>query len=240
MARLTLKILNSAMAIDPLRGSQRHDFDDTTDDSPSTGDGIDSASVAESALMNQGAADAAAHRPDSRPAGGHLRRAVLGRTRGHQLTGPTPEVPQQLCACPPPHNRPRLPGPITAPTASHAMAHAPPLTRPTSRARRQLRRAGTGLCSVYSKGTASGQCSVCSTTHNLRSSSCVSTCSRSRMTCAAQVDRRRVVPDSAAGLARAEQPLIRQNRARSGMSARCARPDWGFRDRPDACPAGKF
>jgi hypothetical protein len=32
MARLALKILNSAMAIDTLRGSRRHEFDDTADD----------------------------------------------------------------------------------------------------------------------------------------------------------------------------------------------------------------
>jgi hypothetical protein len=37
---LVLKILNSTMPIDALRGSQRHEFDDTADDRPSTVDRI--------------------------------------------------------------------------------------------------------------------------------------------------------------------------------------------------------
>ena len=38
---LALKILNSVIAVDALRGSRRHEFDDAADDRPSTVDGID-------------------------------------------------------------------------------------------------------------------------------------------------------------------------------------------------------
>src|SRR6266566_5262789 len=44
MARLALKVLNSAMTVDALRGSRRHEFDDTADDRLSA---VDSLGLAE-------------------------------------------------------------------------------------------------------------------------------------------------------------------------------------------------
>ncbi len=49
-------------------------------------------------LMDQGAAYRPRNRPGSRPAGGHLRRAVLGRSRGGTVSWPDePQTPTRVC-----------------------------------------------------------------------------------------------------------------------------------------------
>ncbi len=99
MARLALKIRNSAMAVDALRGSRRNEFDDTTDDRPSTVDGIEPRPLPDLPLSYTkarptGRATAPAHGLWADTFGAPSS-AAGGRT--HQLAGPTTDANSRVC-----------------------------------------------------------------------------------------------------------------------------------------------
>ena len=99
-------------------------------------------------------------RPDGRAPPGHPARAALARRsrapwRRKQSATTSPDGPLAVCGvCPPPHNRPRQSGRVNG---AYGVARdgrkRPPLTRPASRATRQLRRARGRVCGPQRVGT---------------------------------------------------------------------------------------
>jgi hypothetical protein len=145
-----LKILHLLLPLTVVHGCQRRDFmDKTMDNLPPAAAPRRAVRVADETVysFHQGAAYRPRNRHGSRPAGGHLRRAVLGRSMG----APTSlldeaQRPTRVCVCAPPPNRPRQPGVHGACGAARNGRKRPPLTWPTSRAMRQLRTGARGFC----------------------------------------------------------------------------------------------